>query len=97
MPIAVMLAWLPPGSVYTLSGITDIYETKLLSRMWIVHVNINLNRARPRACPGDPVRFGEIDSGGCIREVVAPFFGSRPSRQARDIEDAGHEFGAVRK
>ncbi|KAL8649212.1 MAG: hypothetical protein Q9210_004535 [Variospora velana] len=79
-----------------LSGMTDIYETKLFSRMWKVHVNINLNRARPRACPGDPVRFGEIDSGGCIREVVAPFFGSRPSRQARDIEDAGHEFGTVR-
>lgn len=78
-----------------LRGKTEIAEAKLLNCVGSVPVNINLYGARPRACSGNPVRFGEMDSRGRVSELATPFFGSRPSRQAGDVEDAVHDFGAV--
>ncbi|KAI4195168.1 MAG: hypothetical protein LQ348_002494 [Seirophora lacunosa] len=78
-----------------LRGKTDIAKAKLLSCVGSAPVNINLYGARPRARSGNPVRFGEMDSRGRVSELAAPLFGSRPSRQAGDVEDAVHNFGAV--
>ncbi|KAL9008792.1 MAG: hypothetical protein Q9173_006118 [Seirophora scorigena] len=78
-----------------LRGKTDIAKAKLLNCVRSAPVNINLYGARPRARSGNPVRFGEMDSRGRVSELAAPFFGSRPSRQTGDVEDAVHDFGAV--